>query len=530
MKFARGKLMLASFLTLVASGVGFATRTAAGGDWEREFNIGGAEFGAILGAGFLGFGLMIFFGGILVEKFGYKKLLLLACVFHLVSAGMLFLANPLFDSWRQTNPELATERVFKVLFWSAFIFSICQGLYEAVINPLIAQLYPDNKTHYLNILHAGWPAGMIIGGLCAAGFIGENAWFVQLPWQWVLASFSIIVVSYGIMVLPEKFPETVGESSGNFATVFSCFISIPFLVLMVLHGLVGYMELGVDSWMTKLMENLLPNSILILVYTSLLMFVLRFFAGPIVHKVNPIGLLFGSSIIACLGLLWLGSPIQSVFMIFVAATFYSFGKAFLWPTMLGVAGERYPQSGSVAMGALGAVGMICVGQIAGPRIGTQQGFEMSRRLEQTAPDTFNRYAEADSTQAWGYQYRALDAAKLNAANGTELVDGKPKTTDAIKNAALIPDAEKKTLVENASTDFKAVQDSYLFGGRQALRLTSYIPGAMAIGFLGLLIYYRIIGGYKVIHLDGTEESHEGAVAEEAPDGTGPEDTPAASEY
>ena len=530
MNFARGKLMLASFLTLVASGVGFATRTAAGGDWEREFNIGGAEFGAILGAGFLGFGLMIFFGGILVEKFGYKKLLLLACVFHLVSAGMLFLANPLFDSWRQTDPELATARVFKVLFWSAFIFSICQGLYEAVINPLIAQLYPDNKTHYLNILHAGWPAGMIIGGLFAAGFIGENAWFVQLPWQWVLASFSVVVVGYGIMVLPEKFPETVGESSGNFATVFSCFVSIPFLVLIVLHGLVGYMELGVDSWMTKLMENLLPNSILILVYTSLLMFILRFFAGPIVHKVNPIGLLFGSSIIACLGLLWLGSPIQSVFMIFVAATFYSFGKAFLWPTMLGVAGERYPQSGSVAMGALGAAGMICVGQIAGPRIGTQQGFEMSQRLEQTAPDTFSRYAATDVTQSWGYEYRALDAAKLNAANGTELVDGKPQSTDAITNAALIPASEKNTLVKNASTDFKAVQDSYLFGGRQALRLTSYVPGAMAIGFLGLLIYFRAIGGYKVVHLDGTEESHEGATGEEAPDGTGPEDTPAASEY
>ena len=174
------------------------------------------------------------------------------------------------------------------------------------------------------------PAGMIIGGLCAAGFIGENAWFVQLPWQWVLTSFSIIVVGYGIMVLPEKFPETVGESSGNFATVFSRFISIPFLVLMVLHGLVGYMELGVDSWMTKLMENLLPNSILILVYTSLLMFVLRFFAGPIVHKVNPIGLLFGSSIIGAWASFWL-VPIQSVFMIlslplFIHLAKHSFGQ------------------------------------------------------------------------------------------------------------------------------------------------------------------------------------------------------------
>lgn len=502
--------MLASFLTLVASGVGFATRTAAGGPWEREFNLGGEEFGAILGAGFLGFGLMIFFGGILVEKFGYKKLMVLAFGLHLVSAVMLFAANPLFDAWRESDPDTATDKVFNLLFYSAFIFSICQGLYEAVINPLIAQLYPDNKTHYLNILHAGWPAGMIIGGLFAAGFIGENCWFVELPWQWSLASFALFVIAYGVMILPEKLPETVGESSGNFGTVFACFASVPFLVLIVLHALIGYMELGVDSWMTKLMENLLPNSILILVYTSLLMFVLRFFAGPIVHRVNPIGLLLGSSVIACLGLLWLGSPIESVAVIFVAATFYSFGKAFLWPTMLGVAGERYPRSGSVAMGALGAAGMLCVGQIAGPRIGTQQGYEMSRNLEETAPETFERYAAPEAVNGWGYEYRPLDAAKLNAANGAELEDGAPKSTDMISDAALIADEDKAALIENAGTDFKAVQDSYLFGGRRALTLTSYIPGAMTVGFLLLFIYYAAIGGYKVIDPETGEPVEHGA--------------------
>ncbi|WP_235908469.1 MFS transporter [Roseiconus nitratireducens] len=502
--------MLASFLTLVASGIGFATRTAAGGPWEREFDIGGGQFGVILGAGFLGFGLMIFFGGILVEKFGYKPLLVLAFVLHLISAGMLFAANPLFEGWREADPSTATDKVFNLLFWSAFIFSICQGLYEAVINPLIAQIYPENKTHYLNILHAGWPAGMIIGGLFAAGFIGADAWFIELPWQWALSSFAIVVLAYGVMVLPEKLPETVGESSGNFGNVFSCFASIPFLVLIVLHALIGYMELGVDSWMTKLMENFLPNSVLILVYTSFLMFILRFFAGPIVHKVNPIGLLLGSSVIACLGLIWLGSPIQSVAMIFVAATFYSFGKAFLWPTMLGVAGERYPQSGSVAMGALGAAGMLCVGQIAGPRIGAQQGYAMSENLQQTAPETFERYAEPDPISSWGYEYRPLDPARLNAANRTELVNGTPKNVDAVREADLIPADVKPILIANAEKDFKNVQDSYLAGGRRALTLTSYVPGMMAIGFLGLLIYYRSIGGYKVIKLDGHEEEHDAA--------------------
>ncbi|MFG0263421.1 MAG: MFS transporter [Novipirellula sp. JB048] len=492
--------MFASFLTLVASGIGFATRTAAGGPWEREFNLGGGDFGAILGAGFLGFGLMIFFGGILVEKFGYKKLLMLAFVMHLVSAALLFAANPLFEGWRESSPENASRYVFNVLFGSAFLFSICQGLYEAVINPLIAQLYPDEKTHYLNILHAGWPAGMIVGGLFAAGFIGEHSWFVELPWQYALASFLVVVLAYGAMVIPERFPETVGETSASFTNVFSCFTSAAFLVLIGLHALIGYMELGIDSWMTKLMENLFPNSILILVYTSFLMFALRFFAGPIVRKINPIGLLLISSVIACLGLIWLGSPTQSVLMIFVAATFYSLGKAFLWPTMLGVAGERYPQSGSVAMGALGAAGMLCVGQIGGPRIGAQQGFEMSEKLKIEAPDTFARYASPQPVSSWGYEFRPLDAAKLNAANGIEIVDGKPAEVDEIATAKLIPTQEKSTLIAHANEDVPAVQAAYLYGGRRALHLTAYIPAIMVIGFLGLLVYFRAIGGYQPIVL------------------------------
>jgi MFS family permease len=497
---ARTKLMWASFLTLVASGVGFATRTNAGGAWEREFDLGGTQFGEILGAGFIGFGLTIFFGGILVERLGYKKLLALAFLLHLVSGVLLFAANPMFASWREADAATATDKVFKLLYWSAFLFSICQGLYESVINPLIAQIYPENKTHYLNILHAGWPAGMIIGGLFSAGFMGDAAWFTQLPWVYALSFFMIFVLLYGILALPEYFPPTVGESSKEgFGVVFSCFASLPFLVLIVLHALIGYMELGVDSWMAKLMENLMDNAIIVLVYTSFLMFFLRFFAGPIVHRLNPIGLLLASSVIACLGLLWLGSPIESVAMIFVAATFYSFGKAFLWPTMLGVAGERYPKSGAVAMGAIGAAGMLTVGLVAGPRIGAQQGYSMSERLKAEAPETFERYAEANSIVSWGYEYRPLNAAKANAANSIKLNEsGAPESVDPIEKAELIAAADKPTLTANAASDVPKVQEANIYGGRRALTMTAVVPAAMAIGFLGLLIYYATQGGYKPV--------------------------------
>ena len=498
--FARTKLMWASFLTLVASGVGFATRGAAGGVWEKAFNLSGAQFGEIMGAGFLGFGLMIFFGGMLVEWLGYKRLLLLACVMHLVSAAMLFMAEPMFAGWQKESPADATDKVFGLLYWSVFLFSICQGLYEAVINPLIAQLYPENQTHYLNILHAGWPAGMIIGGLFAAGFMGDKAFVAQIPWDFALATFGVFVIAYGILALPEKFPNTVGESSGNMGVLFSCFVSLPFILLLVLHGLIGYMELGVDAWMTKLMENILPYSVMVLVYTSALMFILRFFAGPIVHKVNPIGLLFGSSIIACLGLLWLSQEITSVAVIFLAATFYSFGKAFLWPTMLGVAGERYPQCGSVAMGAIGAVGMLTVGLVAGGRIGAQQGFHMSNDLKETAPETFERYAAAEETTAWGYKYRPIEGAKLGAANATEIKEGEKVDPSNFVNSKVIDAKDRQVLADNAESDVPKVKASNLHGGRMAIQETAIIPGCMAVGFLILVLYFRAIGGYKVIKL------------------------------
>lgn len=501
----RSKLFWASFISLIACGFGFATRGASGGIWGSLFGISGVNFGYIMGAGFFGFGLTIFFGGILVEKLGYKLLFVVAFVMHLVSAAMIFFVEPMYTNLAASDPAAATAAAYNMLWWSAFIFSLCQGLYEAVINPLIAQLYPEDQTKYLNILHAGWPGGIILGGLFAACFMGDDRWVtsIDIPWTFSLAAFAIPVLIYGALALPQKFPATVGSSAGNFATVFSCFVSLPFLLLIVLHGLIGYMELGVDSWITNLMKNLLDKSVLILVYTSMLMFVLRFFAGPIVHKLNPIGLLFASSIIAVIGLLWLASDITSVTMIFVAATFYSLGKAFLWPTMLGVAGERYPQCGSVAMGALGAAGMLTVGLIGGGRIGAQQEYSMSEDLKNTAPATYERYvSDGEAETSFGYTFQGIVPARLEAANSIKIDDsGKIGSTEAIADSKLIEAADKEILIANAAEDVPAMQASYLSGGRQALKLTAYMPMAMAAGFLILLIYYKSIGGYKVLTVE-----------------------------
>ena len=523
---SRGRLMFASFLTLVASGVGFATRASMAGTWESTFNIGAESFGQIMGAGFLGFGIMIFFGGIITEKLGYKTVLTIAFLLHLLSAVALFGARPLFESLQTSDPELATAQTFRLIYWSCFLFSIAQGLYEAVINPMIAQLYPENQTHYLNILHAGWPAGMILGCIISYATIGNTSMFAVGMWELPLTSFALFVLAYGVLAFPHRFPQTVSSKTQNFGQLFSCFLSPVFILLLLLHACIGYVELGVDSWVTKLMENLLPNSVTILLYTSFLMFILRFFAGPIVHRINPIGLLFCSSVIAALGLLWLGSEINSVGMIFAAATFYSLGKAFLWPTMLGVAGERFPQSGAVAMGALGAAGMLTVGLLAGQAIGYKQASNASAELKKIAPDTFDRYAEADSKVFLGLpSYRPLAPAFTNAANAAVKPDGTIDTKEFDKLKASLLDQISRSkdtegqlkldtqvtrinqvLLPTIAEDAPKVRAANLFGGRRALTLTAAVPAAMAVGYLLLLGYFAMTGGYKKIDLNGDQQN------------------------
>ena len=514
----RGRLMIASFLTLVAAGMGFAARGAAGPAWA-EMGIGPGDFGGIMGAGFLGFGFVILGGGVLVELFGYKKLLLLAIVLHFASAGMLYVAPGMYEGWVEADAATATANVQNLLYWSVFLFSICAGLYEAVINPLVGQLYPEDQTHYLNVLHAGWPGGLIIGGVLAAAFQNDTAWVTEIPWHYALCAYSGVLIILTVMVSAEEFPATVSEGGKqSFDVLFSCFLSAPFLLLIVLHGLIGYMELGVDSWQTRLMENLVENSVTVLIYTSVLMFVLRFFAGPIVHKINPIGLLFVSSVIAVCGLLWLGTEIKNVVVIFAAATLYSFGKAFLWPTMLAVAGERYPQSGAVAMGALGAAGMITVGFVGGRMIGAQQSEAMVTALEESSKDTVARY-EATEKSFLSYNYRELNPGLQQAsmdAFGTkkekdeakrqEEYDRKLKAAlESVDKIKGLSDEKKKArkaeVEENLMADGEAVAGAFNAGGRRALTLTAMIPGGMAAGFLILLLYFKSIGGYKVIRLD-----------------------------
>jgi hypothetical protein len=345
----------------------------------------------------------------------------------------------------------------------------------------------------------------------------------NVDWLWQMSMFLIPVVFYGILVLGQPFPQSeAGQAGVNFGTMLLQVLAPVFLVLLLIHAMVGYVELGTDSWIAKITGSILDNAnygLLLFIYTSGLMFILRFFGGPIEHRLSPLGLLCLSGVMGCIGLTLL-SAAEGIAMCVIAATVYALGKTFLWPTMLAVASERFPKGGAITIGMVGGVGMLSAGLLGGPGIGFKQDYFATKELKKESAETFQRYAAKEENRFLFFTSKGLDGQKTNLLdlqgdinkltaelNAPDLAP--PKKTDLKRDlkekekerAAALGDKALAHWWEtegapNISTDKGPVDRAGLEGGRMALLLTAAVPATMAVLYLLLIGYFKLQGGYK----------------------------------
>jgi MFS family permease len=464
------RLFLAGFITLIAAGAGFSIRSGILDDWGRQFGFTQTELGDITGSGLWGFGLAVVFFSLVADRVGYGPLMGVAFVLH-VASGLLTLGASVMGA------KYGKNAAYWMLYGGMTLFALANGTCEAVINPLTATLYPKQKTHYLNILHAGWPAGLVFGGVLSY-FMAEDGQRVVVRWevQWLV--FMLPVLVYGFLMIGQKFPISEARAAGvSFGQMMREFAQPVLLVLVLLHALVGYVELGTDSWISNLMTNIANmKGILLLVYTSTIMFVLRFFAGPIVHRISPLGLLFSCAALAVLGLFWLGHAAAGV-AVFLAATVYGVGKTFFWPTMLGVVSERFPRGGALTLGAVGAAGVFSGGFLGTPGIGYVQDYYAAQKLSREAPALYETVASTTQNSFLFF----------------------PKTT-GLDGAKVGPVLTKPP--ESLNPSERQIREAVIHGARMSLTWTALVPLTMAVGYLGLIVYFRSRGGYRQVEIGG----------------------------
>ncbi len=338
----RSRLFIASCLALVVTAMIFVIRGDIANQVEGVFNLSHEQYGWVSTMAFFGFASSILVASPMLDALGMRNLLYLAFALH-IGGILAFIFAPSYT----------------VLYLSMLFAGFGNGLVEAVINPLIATVYSEQKTHKLNVLHAWWPGGLIIGGLLSV-LMGR----IGLDWKIQMGIVLIPTIVYGILIFGKSFPRTERLAAGvTTGEMMKTVVHPAFLILLVCMMITASLELAPNQWVGSVLSTTANMSgTLILVYGSAIMFVLRFFAGPIAHRISPIGMMWASVAITAVGL-WLLSNVTSPTMAYLTATVFYVGVCFMWPTMLGITSERFPRGGAFAMGLMGFAGQFMLGVV-----------------------------------------------------------------------------------------------------------------------------------------------------------------------
>jgi len=516
------------FIALITTAFAFNGRMFLMETWGKEFGLDGPESGRLAGIGIWPFAFSIIFFSLIIDRVGYKTAMFFAFAGHLI--------------WTICGVSayfVDKKTGYQLLYWGSLVCALGNGAVEAFINPVVATMFSKEKTKWLNILHAGWPGGLVITGLL---LIGIDTFAASTPWAVKIGLIAVPTAIYFLMLVGLKFPESERVSAGvSYKQMLSEFgvggaLIVGVLVVLQLldffgtagpavkMGFVGLgiagvaafglytqsigrplllfliiimmplatTEIGTDGWITKIMEGIGKQQGFhpgwILVYTSAIMLVLRFFAGPIVHSVSPLGLLAISALLAVLGLSYLSFAQGAA--IFIAATLYGFGKTFFWPTMLGVVSEQCPKGGALTLNAISGIGMLAVGTLGFPYIGILQ-----TRAQQAAI----------------VQNKELQAEIPGLVAADKVVPLTDKTIYEVLSYKDVDEKQLTTLIgalpaEKREAAAKRVDEVRSESNQGALGAMALFPVFMLVCYGVLIAYFQSKGGYKPVSIGHADEA------------------------
>ena len=530
------KLFWASFLALAAAGVGFVFRVMIPSMWSDAFQITMSDVGALTGAALWPIAVTMILFSLLVDKIGYKVSMFFAFALQAASVVLTYLATDVSSLW-----------------WACFCAGLGHGVVEAVINPLCASIYRDEKSKMLNILHASWPAGIVLGGVAYLLLIDPSA--EATNWanvKWIFFFMLLPVLAYGVMfLLCNRFPvderieanismrdmlrefgglgaflastflvyELVGQIEGAklfdfgmgdfklyyclgigavIGTIAGFLVGSPgkllFFILCLIMIPLATAELATDAWIQTLMKPILGATYAgwAIVLSAAIMMTLRFFAGIPLKFMSPPALLLVSSVFAILGLYAMSSV--SGAMIFGAFVLYAIGQTFYWPTMLGLVSEQFPKGGAMTLNTVSAMGLLTVGIFGFPFLGAVQDHYttqtvVAQEAEMLEKVKTNEMTFTDNTNPGNPEEKAIFESKNFFGVNYDSVNSG-------EFAKLLPEDRQKNLDDQLKTT-----------SQSSLKVAAVLPMIMAVAFILIIIYFAVTGGYKPVILGQSDSGH-----------------------
>ena len=334
------RLFMLSCIALTVTAMTFAIRAGMLNDLGAEFSLNKTQLGWTAAMAFYGFPAATILGGLLYNSIGPRLIMIIAFLGHILGLILTIFSGG-----------------FLGLVISTFCIGFANGSVEAACNPMIASMYSDNKTTMLNKFHVWFPGGLVIGSL-AALLVKKIFGGAGATWQLEIGVMIIPTLIYGWMVFTTKFPDVTQDTSDQTDTGknLKALISPLFIIMCVLMTITATTELGTQQWVGSLLESSGAQPLVILAIVTGLMAVGRYFAGPLVHALNPVGVLLFSAVVTTLGVFLLS--ITTGPLTYIAAIVFAIGICYFWPTMVGFVSEYLPNTGALGMSILGGAGMM----------------------------------------------------------------------------------------------------------------------------------------------------------------------------
>jgi putative MFS transporter len=329
-----GRLFNASCFALITTAFSFSIRAGILPQLGTEFGLTAEQLGFINSMFFLGFPLSMIIGGLVYHSVGPKIIMQVAFVCHTIGILMTIYAGG-----------------YSGLLISTFFIGIGNGCTEAACNPMIADSYSGLKMNkMLNRFHMWFPGGIVVGSL-----ISKFMTDASFGWQSQIWVIMLPTVIYVALFWGQAFPKphvsgvtSIGENLKAMATPL-------FIFIFVCMAFTAITEFGPQQWTGLIMSKSGASPMLILALVTGLMALIRFFAAPIVKVLGATGILWGSSILAAIGI-YLFSTVTGP-SAYAAAVIFAMGVGLFWPTMIGFIAQNVPLSGALGMSIVGGVGM-----------------------------------------------------------------------------------------------------------------------------------------------------------------------------
>jgi len=503
----RERLFRGICFALIPTGFSFVLVSNILAQLKTEFILTNAAVGFIGGAALWGMAVSLLLVGPFLEKIGLKKATVCAFLCHLIGVTLFLFGYPFAGE----------EFAIWVLFLGAIGFGAGNGFIEMAGNPLVTALYPDRKVLKLNHFHAFFPGAMIVGGLLGF-FMAQSGTFIG-HWTWQIGIIYIPILLYGLMVLPQKFPKTETAAVGiETAELFRYALTHPLVWGLILLKVVTLsLELGPGRWIPEVLQAAGVHGMLVFVWITFVMLILRIFAEPFVEKLAPTGMLIASSVLTALGLYLFAFIETGMVPLLLAGTVFAAGVAFYFPTMVGLMSERLPRAGSLGIVLLIGVGFLgsgatnaIMGDIADSympdALDTGQTVALLEQVEARYPGyvAAAEAAEGDLEAMGALGYRLVDVE--NALRHTNLalehyrsetaLDG-ASTGNALRAVIDTGVPEESELIAEATSLLRPADN---YGGRMAFFWVAPFGLAVAVVFLILFLRDRQRGGYAAVRL------------------------------